>query len=89
MKRARPLRRCIGCGAVKEKKELVRLVSNEEGEVIVDREGLMEGRGGYVCRDIECVRKACRGNRLSHAFRRPVKPCAPDLLWSMIEEGWD
>lgn len=87
MRKARPHRRCIGCGAVKEKKELVRLVCNDKGEIVVDRKGIMEGRGGYVCEDIECVKRACKGNRLSHAFRRPVRCCSAHLLWSMIEEG--
>lgn len=88
VRRARPLRKCIGCGAVRPKGELIRLTWRD-GKIVVDREGVMGGRGGYVCRDRECVRKACRGDRLGRAFRRPVRSCSAESLWAMIEGEGD
>ena len=53
-----PLRKCTGCGEMKPKKELVRVVKSPEGEVSLDLTGRKPGRGAYVCPQIG--RAACR-----------------------------
>ena len=59
-----PIRRCVGCGESKPKKELVRVVRSAAGEVNLDLTGRMPGRGAYLCRDTECLRKARKARRL-------------------------
>ena len=53
-----PMRMCLGCGEMKPKKELIRVVRNKEGETSLDLTGRKAGRGAYICKDIECFRKA-------------------------------
>jgi hypothetical protein len=69
-----PMRKCVGCGEMKPKKELVRIVRTPEGEITADPTGKKSGRGAYVCLDPECVKKAEKGRRLERAFACRVEP---------------
>ena len=60
-----PLRMCTGCMEMKPKKELIRVVKSQEGEVSVDLTGKKAGRGAYICKSIECLEKAFKAKRLS------------------------
>ena len=53
-----PLRKCTGCQEMKDKKELIRIVRNDEGEFSLDRTGKKPGRGAYICPNGECLAKA-------------------------------
>lgn len=63
-----PQRTCLGCRAVKPKKELVRIVRTPEGEAIVDSTGKRAGRGAYICPSQECLEKAFKGSLLAQAL---------------------
>lgn len=60
-----PLRMCTGCMEMKPKKELIRVVKSQEGEVSVDLTGKKSGRGAYVCKCEDCLEKAFKAKRLS------------------------
>ena len=64
-----PMRKCTGCGEMKEKKSLIRIVRTPEGEIKLDRTGKMNGRGAYLCRSEECAKLAVKKN----AFGRNLK----------------
>jgi predicted RNA-binding protein YlxR (DUF448 family) len=53
-----PMRKCVACQEMKEKKELKRIVRSPEGEVSVDDTGKKSGRGAYLCRDVACIELA-------------------------------
>lgn len=59
---------------VRAKAELIRLVRDAAGVVMVDREGRAAGRGAYVCATTECVEKALQAGRLGHAFKGASRP---------------
>ena len=63
-----PMRQCVGCGEMKPKNELVRVVKTSEGEISLDRTGKKNGRGAYICHDENCLKMAIRAKRLEHAF---------------------
>ena len=63
-----PQRKCVGCGTSKDKKELIRVVRNAEGEISVDLTGKKNGRGAYICHDAECLKKAKKAGRLEKSF---------------------
>ena len=81
-----PLRKCIGCGEMKDKRELVRIVRNKEGEISVDLTGKKPGRGAYICKDTACLTKAEKAKRLSKAFSVPIAPEIYDALRKELEE---
>jgi len=63
-----PLRMCLGCGEMKPKKELIRVVKSSEGEISLDLTGKKSGRGAYVCNSLECLKKARKTRRFEKAF---------------------
>ena len=86
-----PMRMCTGCGQMKPKKELVRIVkapeqADESGkplppEVELDSTGKKPGRGAYICRDPECLRLARKARRLERAFSCKI----PEEVYERIE----
>lgn len=67
-----PRRMCVGCQEMRPKKELIRVVRTPDDSIIIDSTGKKSGRGAYVCRQAECMQKACREKRLDKALQRPV-----------------
>ena len=63
-----PSRSCIGCNEVKPKQELIRIVKNKDGEIFVDKLGKANGRGSYICNNIQCLEKAIKTKRLERTF---------------------
>ena len=77
-----PMRMCTGCGQMKPKRVLVRVVKSQDGEIALDLTGKKAGRGAYVCRDIECLQKARKARRLEKAFSCRI----PDEVYDRMEE---
>ena len=59
-----PQRTCMGCNTKKDKKELIRIVKNKQGKVSIDKIGKLEGRGAYICDNIQCLEKVIKTKRL-------------------------
>lgn len=76
-----PARKCLGCGESKLKKELIRVVRSPEGEISLDFIGKKSGRGAYVCRSPECLRKARKAKRLEHQLKVEI----PDRIYDAME----
>ncbi len=76
-----PLRKCLGCGEVKDKRELVRVVRSPEGEISLDLTGKKAGRGAYICADASCLNKARKAKRIDRAFECTV----PDEVYEAME----
>ena len=53
-----PQRQCVGCRTMYDKRDLLRVVKSPEGEITLDASGKKSGRGAYVCRSTECLKKA-------------------------------
>lgn len=64
-----PERTCIACRQVREKKDLIRLVTTEDGIAEIDLFGKKLGRGAYLCPRKTCWELALRKNRLDYALR--------------------
>lgn len=77
-----PLRKCMGCGEMKPKKELVRVVKTPEDEIVLDLTGKRNGRGAYICRDTECLKKARKSKRIEKSFQCQI----PDEVYDKMEE---
>ena len=67
-----PMRMCVGCHEMKPKRELQRVVRSPEGEVSIDPVGKKPGRGAYLCRNVECLKKARKTKALERKFESPV-----------------
>lgn len=63
-----PLRMCVGCREMKEKRELIRIVRTLEHSGEVDLTGKKPGRGAYICNDPACLKKAKKSKSLDRAL---------------------
>mgnify|MGYP005607563529 CR=1 FL=1 len=68
----KPERKCVACGEHKEKKELIRVVKNADGNVFIDETGKANGRGAYVCNDAKCIEKALKTGKLSRTLKTDI-----------------
>lgn len=63
-----PQRTCMGCNTKKDKKDFVRIVKDKENHINIDRTGKLQGRGAYLCDDIQCLEKVIKSKRLEKIF---------------------
>lgn len=61
-------RTCMGCNQKKDKKDFIRIVKNKKNEIIIDKTGKQEGRGAYICDEINCLEKVIKSKRLEKVF---------------------
>lgn len=78
-----PLRKCTGCGEMKNKKELVRVIRTPEDTILIDATGKKNGRGAYICGTPECFAKARRNKGLE----RSLKTAIPAEVYEALESG--
>jgi len=76
-----PIRTCFSCGAKKSKDRLIRLMVDEEGQIIRDHNGRGEGRGAYVCKKRSCREHLSKHKRLNKAFRSKQPISVSSALW--------
>ena len=82
-----PMRKCTGCNEMKEKRELVRIVRDPEGNISVDLTGKKSGRGAYICKDKKCLIKAQKAKRLERAFECEVPAEIYERLEGELSDG--
>ena len=80
-----PMRQCLGCREMKPKRELIRAVRSPEGQVSLDFNGKKPGRGAYVCRNPECLKRAVKSKALSRAFGVEIPQSVMELLNEQME----
>jgi predicted RNA-binding protein YlxR (DUF448 family) len=64
-----PLRMCAGCGQMKSKKEMIRVLKTPEDEIVIDTTGKKNGRGAYICSSLECLQKAVKTRGLERSLK--------------------
>ena len=80
-----PMRRCTGCGEMKEKKDLIRVVRTPEGDIRIDQTGKIIGRGAYLCDDASCLRKAQK----KRSLQRSLDTAIPDEIFDELHKRWE
>lgn len=76
-----PLRQCTGCGEMKVKKEMIRVIKTPEDEVVIDATGKKNGRGAYICCSFDCLSKAIK----TKALERSLKMKIPKEVYEELE----
>ena len=80
-----PLRKCVGCQEEKSKKDLIRVIKTPENEVLLDSTGRKNGRGAYICPNMECLLKAIK----SKGLERSLKTSIPDEILDSLKKEVD
>lgn len=80
-----PQRQCIGCGEMKNKKEMIRILKSPEGEFTLDATGRKNGRGAYLCPSMDCLKKAVKSKGLERSFKMAI----PKEVYETLEREMD
>jgi hypothetical protein len=71
---------CTGCGEMFDKRDLVRVVKSPDGEISLDLTGKKSGRGAYVCKNAECLKKARKKRSFERAFGTKIEEAVYDKM---------
>ena len=80
-----PMRMCVACREMKPKKELIRVVRTPEGEIVADLTGRKNGRGAYLCRNPECMKRAIKQRQLERQLDASLNPETAAALQAEME----
>lgn len=83
MQKKTPLRKCLGCQEMKNKKSLIRIVKNKEDQFFVDTTGKLNGRGAYICQTESCLEMAIKNKGLERSFQSKI----PDDVYEQLKKG--
>ena len=72
MQKKIPMRKCVGCGEMKEKKEMIRILKTPEDEIVLDTTGRANGRGAYICNSSACLTKAIKNKGLERSLKSQI-----------------
>lgn len=79
-----PMRQCVGCGEMKSKKELLRVIKTAEDEILLDTTGKKNGRGAYICPNGDCLQKAIKAKGLERSLKTAIpKEVTENLIKEM------
>ncbi len=80
MQKKIPMRQCMGCRERREKRQMIRVVRCTDGTVSLDFSGKLNGRGAYICPNLECLKKAQK----SKALDRSLEVTIPDAVYDRL-----
>ena len=80
-----PMRKCVGCGEMKSKKEMMRVLKTTEDEIILDATGRKNGRGAYLCFQKSCLLQAIKNKGLE----RSLKMAIPKSVYENLEKEFE
>ena len=79
-----PMRQCVGCGTMKNKKEMMRVLKTAEEGIILDKTGKKNGRGAYLCESMECLKLARKNRGLERSFKMSI----PNEVYDNMENSF-
>lgn len=77
-----PMRQCTGCREMKNKREMIRVIRTAENEICIDATGRKNGRGAYICPNMDCLKTAMKNRGLE----RSLKTAIPESVYQQLEE---
>lgn len=82
-----PLRQCVGCGEMKSKKEMMRVLKTEDSPICLDFTGKKNGRGAYLCKSMTCLQMARKNKGLERSFKMSIPAEVYDALEKEYADG--
>lgn len=77
-----PMRQCTGCREMKSKREMIRVIKTAENEICIDATGRKNGRGAYICPNIDCLKQAVKNRGLEGSLKTAI----PESVYQQLEE---
>lgn len=82
-----PLRKCTGCGEMKPKKDMLRVIKTDTDEIFIDMTGKKNGRGAYICHSTVCFDKARRTKGIERSLKTVISDDIYDSLKKELEDN--
>ena len=79
------MRKCVGCGEMKSKRDMIRVLKTVDDEFVLATTGKKNGRGAYLCFSKECFDRAVKGKGLERSFKQPI----PKEVYEKLEKEMD
>lgn len=83
--KAQPARKCTGCGERFPKNSLVRILRTPDGNIVLDKTGKLSGRGAYICKSADCLKKAQKSSRIERSLECKIPEQIYEKIKSEIE----
>lgn len=80
-----PMRMCIVCHSMVDKRDLIRIIKTKEGEYLLDTTLKANGRGAYICKNPDCFAKMIKTKGLNRAFKENI----PNEVYEKIQGEYD
>lgn len=81
-------RKCMACNQKNDKYNLIRIVKMPNNEILIDNTGKLNGRGAYICKDIKCLEKVIKSNRIDKILKSNIdKKIYEDIRGVIIDSG--
>ena len=77
-----PMRQCTGCREMRSKRDMIRVIKTAENEICIDATGRKDGRGAYICPNMDCLKQAMKNRGLE----RSLKTAIPETVYQQLEE---
>ena len=84
-----PMRQCVGCGEMNNKRDMMRVLKIADGSIVLDTTGRKNGRGAYLCMNRECLKKAVKNKGLERSFKMSIPQEIYENLEREFKEGED
>ena len=82
-----PQRTCIGCNEKKDKKDFIRIVKDSQNNISIDKTGKANGRGAYICDNIDCLEKAIKNKKIEKSFKMEINDEVYENLRELINKN--
>jgi len=82
-----PLRKCLATNERLAKKDLIRVVKNNENKVFIDLTGKANGRGAYIKKSLEAIEIARKKKCFNRALECEIEDSIYEELIKIINEG--
>lgn len=80
-----PMRQCVGCGEMKNKKDMMRVLKTADGAIVLDVTGKKNGRGAYLCMQRDCLKLARKNKGLERSFKMSI----PNEVYDSLEKEYE
>ena len=80
-----PMRQCVGCGEMKNKKDMMRVLKTADGAIVLDVTGKKNGRGAYLCMQKDCLKLARKNKGLERSFKMSI----PNEVYDSLEKEYE
>ena len=84
-----PQRTCIGCNVKKDKRDFIRIEKDSNDNISIDKTGKANGRGAYICDNIECLEKAIKNKKIEKSFKMNIDNEVYESLRKLLNEKQD